>query len=244
MVARPVAIAPASLDQVVPFLRERGPRRDLHDRHHREAVGRAFARVNTCRFMDGSCCAPQMKSLAGVAAKTRPFAVDLFAMARYRRMAEVPDLAIEPSAFSTILARPPRLLPGVGFALRSACPAQGNRHTTPSRESGRGQLLDCRARREQVDGVANLRHFGEQHRRAGAHQQVRRVPDGGIAGHAGKRVAASALQADRQLGRRTGGAASPFSWLTGVPRLHDGGDGLANPPRSCSRITFGGSQQM
>ena len=34
----------------------------------------------------------------------------------------LPDLTIEPMAFSTMFDRPPRLLPGVVFALRSACP--------------------------------------------------------------------------------------------------------------------------
>ena len=37
-------------------------------------------------------------------------------------MAPLPDLTIEPSDFSTILDRPPFLLPGVVFALRSTLP--------------------------------------------------------------------------------------------------------------------------
>ena len=31
--------------------------------------------VKTCRFIDASCCVPQMKSLAGVFANTNPFVV-------------------------------------------------------------------------------------------------------------------------------------------------------------------------
>ena len=38
-------------------------------------------------------------------------------------MGAVPDLAMEPMAFSTMLARPPFLLPGVGLASRSTPPA-------------------------------------------------------------------------------------------------------------------------
>ena len=71
--------------------------------------------------MDASCCVPQMKSLAGVAANTRPFAVTFSPCAATARMAVLPALATLPSAFSTMLARPPRLLPGVVLALRSAC---------------------------------------------------------------------------------------------------------------------------
>ena len=37
-------------------------------------------------------------------------------------IAVLPDLAIDPRAFSTTLAKPPRLFPGVGLALRSADP--------------------------------------------------------------------------------------------------------------------------
>ena len=37
-------------------------------------------------------------------------------------MAALPDLTMEPMAFSTILDRPPFLLPGVVLALRSALP--------------------------------------------------------------------------------------------------------------------------
>ena len=37
-------------------------------------------------------------------------------------IAELPAFATLPSAFSTMLASPPRLFPGVVFAERSACP--------------------------------------------------------------------------------------------------------------------------
>ena len=60
-----------------------------------------------------------MKSLAGVAAKTNPFVVTRSPWLATAARADVPALAMEPSAFSTTLARPPRLLPGVGLAVRS-----------------------------------------------------------------------------------------------------------------------------
>ena len=62
-------------------------------------------------------------SLAGVAAKIRPCFVGFSAGERTSTMGLVPLLAIEPMAFSTMLARPPFLLPGVGLASRSTPPA-------------------------------------------------------------------------------------------------------------------------
>src|ERR1022692_4976260 len=74
--------------------------------------------VKTCTFIKASCCVPQMKSLAGVAANTSP-RVEIFSpCVATARSAVVPDLATLPSAFSTMLASPPRLLPGVVLALR------------------------------------------------------------------------------------------------------------------------------
>ena len=80
--------------------------------------------VKTCMFMDAaSCSVPQMKSLAGVAAKIKPFCRDAFARDRMTpAIALVPAFAVEPSAFSTMLVKPPFLFPGVGLALRSTPP--------------------------------------------------------------------------------------------------------------------------
>jgi len=76
-----------------------------------------------CMFMPAANCrVPQMKSLAGVAAKTKPLAVTRSPGPATAASAVLPALATDPSAFSTTLARPPRLLPGVGLALRSAEP--------------------------------------------------------------------------------------------------------------------------
>ena len=62
-----------------------------------------------------------MKSLAGVAAYTRPrwSRASFSPGGKQLEMAELPLLIIEPMAFSTILDKPPALLPGVVLALRS-----------------------------------------------------------------------------------------------------------------------------
>ena len=79
--------------------------------------------VNTCRFMPAaSCSVPQMKSLAGVAAKHNPLALSFSPGASTLEIGAEPDLTIEPIAFSTMFDRPPLLLPGVVLALRSAPP--------------------------------------------------------------------------------------------------------------------------
>ncbi len=79
--------------------------------------------VKTCRFIPAaSCSVPQTKSPAGVAAKTRPLALTRSPGAVTAISAVVPALATEPRAFSTMFASPPRLLPGVVLALRSAEP--------------------------------------------------------------------------------------------------------------------------
>ena len=67
--------AGVDIDQIVPFFGERGARRDLDDGTSARPYGLPSPVVKTCRFMDASCCVPQMKSLAGVAAKTSPLAV-------------------------------------------------------------------------------------------------------------------------------------------------------------------------
>src|SRR5688572_31302031 len=71
--------------------------------------------VKICMFIEASCWVPQMKSLAGVAAKTRPLAVTRSPCVATYRSAVEPAFATEPSAFSTTLESPPRLLPGVGL---------------------------------------------------------------------------------------------------------------------------------
>ena len=76
---------------------------------------------------------PQMKSLAGVAAKTSPRAVTFSPWEATARMAVLPALAMLPRAFSTMLAIPPRWLPGVVLAERSRLPRPGNRRTSAFR---------------------------------------------------------------------------------------------------------------
>ena len=153
---------------------------------------------------------PQMKSLAGVAANTRPFAVTFSPCVATARIAVLPAFATLPSAFSTMFARPPRLLPGVVLALRSAAAARqvfvvpAHLADQVARHVGGGG-----ARRQQVDGIAHLGDFGEHHRGAGAHQQVGRIAHRGIAGDAGERVAAAALQAHHQFRRRARSARAP-----------------------------------
>ncbi|MCY1446387.1 hypothetical protein D9M71_629510 [compost metagenome] len=63
-----------------------------------------------------------MKSLAGVAQYCRPLPRTRSPGATTPAMALLPDLAMEPMAFSTMLFSPPFLLPGVVLALRSAMP--------------------------------------------------------------------------------------------------------------------------
>ncbi len=79
--------------------------------------------VNTCRFMpEASCSVPQTKSLAGVAAKIRPLRRTFSPGPSTSTIGLLPDLTMEPSAFSTTLDSPPFLLPGDGLALRSVWP--------------------------------------------------------------------------------------------------------------------------
>ena len=71
-----------------------------------------------------SCNVPQMKSLAGVAANTKPFwsGRNFSPGANTCEIAAVPLLTMEPMAFSAMLDKPPALLPGVVLALRSTRP--------------------------------------------------------------------------------------------------------------------------
>ena len=79
--------------------------------------------VKTCSVMpEASCSVPQMKSLAGVAAKISPFSRTRSPGDSTPEIGLVPDLITEPIAFSTMLESPPFLLPGVVLALRSASP--------------------------------------------------------------------------------------------------------------------------
>jgi hypothetical protein len=48
-------------------------------------------------FIDASCCVPQMKSLAGVAANTKPFPFTRSPWLVTSWIAVLPDLAIDPS---------------------------------------------------------------------------------------------------------------------------------------------------
>ena len=64
----------------------------------------------------------------------------------------LPALATLPSAFSTMLARPPRLLPGVVLALRSAAP-RGQIFVVPAHLADQvaRHIRRRGARRQQVD---------------------------------------------------------------------------------------------
>nr|CAE55662.1 hypothetical protein [Escherichia coli Nissle 1917] len=62
-----------------------------------------------------------------------------------------------------------------------------------------------------MNGVVYISDFGEHHRCAAAHQQVRGVADSGVSGNAGERVAATAVHAHHQLGGRAGDA---LAWLS------------------------------
>src|SRR5688500_4268929 len=85
-----------------------------------------------------------MKSLAGVAANTRPFAVTRSPGAVTAISAVLPAFATDPSAFSTTLASPPRLLPGVGLALGQRRRERGIRRTIASRESNPNRPAESR----------------------------------------------------------------------------------------------------
>ena len=65
---------------------------------------------------------PSLGALAGVAAYVRPLRASFSPGASTPVIGALPDFTIEPMAFSTMLARPPFLLPGVVFALRSTEP--------------------------------------------------------------------------------------------------------------------------
>ena len=65
---------------------------------------------------------PQKRSEAGVAAKISPRLGGRSPGESTSTIGAVPDLAMEPIDFSTMLESPPRLLPGVVLALRSTPP--------------------------------------------------------------------------------------------------------------------------
>ena len=83
-----------------------------------------------------------MKSLAGVAANTNPFEFTFSPCDATDMMAEDPAFAIDPNAFSTMFAKPPRLFPGVGFALRSARPSARYSSYQRISRTNRGLLVD------------------------------------------------------------------------------------------------------
>ena len=160
--------------------------------------------VKMCMFIAAaSCSVPQIKSLAGVAAKISPFAVTRSPGPMTPAIAAVPAFATEPSAFSTMLRQAAALVSraGIRAAIRPAaieiCVVP--RHL--ANQIARYVFVRC-TRRQQMDCITHLRHFGKHHRRAGAHQQVRRITHRRISRDAGESVAAAALQADHQIGRR------------------------------------------
>ena len=132
-----------------------------------------------------------------------------------------------------MLASPPCLLPGVGFASPSG-PAPLQILVVPRHLAHKipRNLRRGGSRRNQMRRVAHLCHFRKHHRRPRAHQQVGRKPHRGIRRHARKRIRPSALHADYQVGRRTRHTpplVQPLELLLG--QRHDRGHHLAKALR-------------
>ncbi len=103
-----------------------------------------------------------MKSLAGVAAKIRPFCFTFSPGDNTPEIAELPDLMIEPIAFSTMFDNPPFLFPGVVFALRSAPPRfRYVSYHCISRMIACATSALAGTARQLIDAVSNLGDFGK-----------------------------------------------------------------------------------
>ena len=155
-----------------------------------------------------SCSVPQMKSLAGVAAKISPFAFPFShalprpsdarnrAGARFRNGSQRLLHNVGQAAALVAWA-------GVGAAVHSAALQVCVKPCHLADQVAR-HLLVSGPRRQQMDGVADLGDFGEHHRRPRSNQQVGSVAHRGIRRDAGKRIASAALQAHHQVGCRPG----------------------------------------
>src|ERR1700683_2631780 len=102
---------------------------------------------------EASWSVPQMKSEAGVAANSMPFCRRFSPAASTPPIGLEPDFTIEPSDFSTMLASPPFLLPGVVLALRSAPPRQITVIPGHLADQRLADVFVDRPARQKLDGV-------------------------------------------------------------------------------------------
>ena len=145
---------------------------------------------------------PQMKSLAGVAANTRPLGGHPFAVRGHGADGGATGFGDAAQRLLDDVGKASALVAGRGvgaavsgsarqvFVVPAHLADQLSRHT----------LGGC-ARGQQVHGVAHFGDLGEHHGGSGAHQQIGRVAHRGIAGDAGESIAATALQAHYEFRR-------------------------------------------
>ena len=106
-----------------------------------------------------------------------------------------------PSAFSSTVVRPPRLLSGAGCESRMLTPRRTAMSSMP-RTASQERLLDGvvdGARREQVLGADELGGLRDDDRAAVVDQPVGHAADRRVAAQAGRRVRAAALDADDEI---------------------------------------------
>jgi hypothetical protein len=103
--------ASIEVNEVVPAACELAARGNFDRRTTSQAIGIFIPAA--------SRSVPQTKSLAGVGANGSPFLDARSPNQTTPTIGAVPDLTIDPIAFSTMFASPPFRLPGMVFALRS-----------------------------------------------------------------------------------------------------------------------------
>ena len=170
---------------------------------------------------------PQIKSLAGVAAKTRPFAVTFSPCERDGANRGAAGFGHAAQRLFDDVGQASALVAGRGVG--AAIGGSGGEiivvplHFANQRARHVGR---CGARRQQMNGVANFGDFGEHDGGSGAHQKIGRGAHGGIAGDAGEGVAAAALQADDEIGSRARFAAAAIENFASrfSAASHDRGD--------------------
>ena len=212
------------VDQVRPALCQFGPGRYLDHRRHRQTIRRAapggeHMQVHPRRQLQR----PADKITGRGRAEDQPFALEALARAEHaidRTATGFDDRA--QGLFDNV--RQPALLVarrGVGAAVRLTL---GQVTVVPVHFPHQflSNLLSFRAGGQQINRVAHLGNFGKHHRRASAQQQIRGITQRRVGGDAGKRIAAAALHAQDQLGRRHSFPATLIELLqTGLGQRHD-----------------------
>ena len=109
--------------QIVPAACQVAAGGDLDDGAFSQAVGRAAPGGEDVQIHTGGQLQRAANEVAGGGGGVgESLLFQLFTRCKTPVMAEEPDFTIEPIAFSTMLDKPPFLLPGVVLALRSTLP--------------------------------------------------------------------------------------------------------------------------